>query len=69
MTQELLTHKEQLVVDQFEKMRPGYGVIARQRILSQSSGWKQIIADMSEEEITLENLATKNPCEVSRVKS
>lgn len=50
-TDQPLTTKEQMVVDEFEKMRPGTGAIARQNILNQSSGWRKIIAEMSEEEI------------------
>jgi hypothetical protein len=55
MTQEL-TPKEQMVVERFEQLRPGYGEIARKNILSPYLGYRELIAQMSEEEITLENL-------------
>lgn len=51
-----LTAKEQLVIDTFEKLRTGHGAIAKQNILNPYSGWREIIEEMTEEEITLSNL-------------
>ena len=51
MKQRNLTHKEQLVVQTFEKLRPGYGSLAQQNILSNALGWADIIAQMTEKEI------------------
>lgn len=53
---ENISKKEQLVVDTFEKLRPGYGSIAKQNILNPNSGWREIIEQMTEEEILLESL-------------
>lgn len=46
-----LTPNEQKVVDKFESLRQGYGELAKQRIISSYSGWREIIADYSQEEI------------------
>lgn len=54
-----LTYKEQLVVEQFDKLRPGYGEIARRNILNNHlTGWADIANEMTEEQITLANLST-----------
>jgi hypothetical protein len=45
-----------LVVETFENLRPGYGKLARQNILSNALGWAAIIESMSEDEITLKTL-------------
>jgi hypothetical protein len=46
-----LTPKEQLVIQEFDKLRPGTGAIAQQNILNPNSGWSAIIDEMSESEI------------------
>lgn len=46
-----LTPKEQKVVDEFENARPGLGEIAERDVRSPNTGWREIIADMSDEEI------------------
>lgn len=51
-----ITKKEQLVIDTFERLRPGHGKIAKQNILNPNSGWREIIDQMTEEEINLTNL-------------
>jgi hypothetical protein len=56
---EQLTQKEQLVIATFEKLRTGHGTIAKQNILNPNSGWREMIAEMSVEEITLANLNQK----------
>jgi hypothetical protein len=56
MKERVLTHKQQLVVETFENLRPGYGKLARQNILSNALGWAAIIESMSEDEITLKTL-------------
>ncbi len=54
-----LTYKEQLAIQQFEKLRPGSGEQAKRNILNNHlTGWADIIADMTEEQITLANLST-----------
>jgi hypothetical protein len=51
-----LTHKEQLAIQQFEKLRPGSGQRAEKNIRNNHlTGWADIIAQMTEEEIKLEN--------------
>lgn len=56
-----LTHKEQLVIGMFDRLRPGYGAIARQNILNnEHSGWADIIKSMTEEEIKLQTLVREN---------
>lgn len=47
-----LTHKEQLVVEAYEKARPGLGAVAEANIRNESTGWSQIIEDTPEEELT-----------------
>lgn len=46
-----LTPKEQKVIDEFEAARPGLGAIAENNILSDSTGWSEIIADTPENEL------------------
>jgi hypothetical protein len=47
-----LTPKEQKVVDEFEKMRPGTGAIAESNIRNnEATGWAEIIADTPEDEL------------------
>lgn len=46
-----LTPKEQIVVNEFEKMRPGSGEIAERNIRSAQTGWSEIIADTPEQEL------------------
>lgn len=49
-----LTPKEQKVIDEFEKMRPGTGAIAEASIRNnEQTGWADIIADTPEEELTV----------------
>ena len=51
-----ITKKEQLVIDTFERLRPGHGRIAKSNILNPNSGWREIIEQMTEEEIDVTNL-------------
>ncbi|BAT53766.1 hypothetical protein NOS3756_27290 [Nostoc sp. NIES-3756] len=47
-----LTPKEQIVVNEFEKMRPGTGAIAKNNIVNNDqTGWADIIADTPDEEL------------------
>ncbi|WP_448271901.1 hypothetical protein [Nostoc sp. DSM 114160] len=49
-----LTPKEQKVVDEFEKARPGLGAIALSNIRNNDkTGWAEIIADTPEEELVV----------------
>jgi hypothetical protein len=48
-----LTPKEQKVIDEFEKMRPGTGAIAENNIRSDQTGWADIIADTPEDELNV----------------
>jgi hypothetical protein len=48
-----LTPKQQKVVEEFEKARPGYGAIALQNILNPNSGWAEIAESMEMEEIAV----------------
>lgn len=54
-----LTHKEQMVVDEFEKLRPGTGPIAEQNIRSEYTGWAEIIEQMSEKDIKVTESISK----------
>lgn len=56
-----LTHKEQLAVQQFDKLRPGYGELAKRNILNNHlTGWAEIIEKMTEEEIIVVNSTPNN---------
>ncbi|MEH2342544.1 MAG: hypothetical protein V7K22_12965 [Nostoc sp.] len=47
-----LTPKEQKVVEEFEKARPGLGAIAENNIRNNDkTGWAEIIADTPESEL------------------
>lgn len=47
-----LTQKEQAVVDAYSSIRPELGAIAQRNIINNDkTGWADIVADMSEEEI------------------
>lgn len=55
-----LTNKEKMVIEEFEKLRPGHGKIAQQNILNPDCGWSEIIEQMTEEEIKVtESLVAK----------
>lgn len=49
-----LTPKEKKIVESFEEARPGLGKRAESNVRSLNTGWREIIADMSEEEIKAE---------------
>jgi hypothetical protein len=53
MTDRPLTAKEHLVIETFDKLRPGTGDIAKRTILNPNTGWAEMIEAMTEEEITL----------------
>ncbi len=55
-----LTPKEQKVVEEFEKARPGYGEVATQNITSSYTGWAESIADMAEGEIKAQTGTASN---------
>ncbi len=47
-----LTQKEQAVVDAYSSVRPELGAIAERNIINNElTGWADIVADMSDEEI------------------
>ena len=48
-----LTPKEQKVVDEFDKARPGMGSQIEKDIRNPNSGFKEIIADTPEDELVL----------------
>lgn len=58
-----LTPKEQKVVAEFEKARPGLGAIAERNIRNNHlTGWADIIADTPESELVVrEGTYTTNP--------
>lgn len=47
-----LTAKEQLVVNAYESAREGLGKIAEQNIRNSNTGWREIIADTPEDQLT-----------------
>lgn len=49
-----LTSKEQKVIAEFEAARAGLGEMAERNIRSSNTGWREIIKDMSEEDIKAE---------------
>lgn len=50
-----LTPKEQKVVDEFERARPGLGEITERNIRNNDkTGWAEIIADTPEEKLILQ---------------
>ncbi|MEH1785892.1 MAG: hypothetical protein V7L23_10000 [Nostoc sp.] len=52
MNNQPLTPKEQKVVEEFEKARPGLGAIAESNIRNNDkTGWAEIIADTPEEDL------------------
>jgi len=52
MNDQPLTPKEQKVVEEFEKARPGLGAVAESNIRNNNfTGWAEIIADTPEEEL------------------
>jgi len=54
--QKALTRKEQLVIQQFEKLQPGSGARAEQNIRNNHlTGWADIIADMKDEDIKVQS--------------
>jgi hypothetical protein len=55
-----LTPKEQKVVEEFEKARPGDGAYVAQSISSPHTGWAEIIADMPEGSIQAETGTASN---------
>ena len=55
-----LTPKEQKVVEEFERARPGHGEIATQNIINPNNGWSEVIADMPEVEIKADTGTASN---------
>lgn len=56
-----LTPKEQKVVEEFEKARPGLGAIAENNIRNNDkTGWAEIIADTPEEELVARDGSSTN---------
>jgi hypothetical protein len=55
-----LTPKEQKVVEEFERARPGYGKIAIQNITSPYTGWAESIADTLPTEIEVKTGTASN---------
>ncbi|MEH2123082.1 hypothetical protein [Nostoc sp.] len=52
MNNQPLTPKEQKVVEEFEKSRPGLGAVAENNIRNNDkTGWAEIIADTPEDEL------------------
>ncbi|MEH2065129.1 MAG: hypothetical protein V7K50_23195 [Nostoc sp.] len=56
-----LTPKEQKVVEEFEKARPGLGAIAETNIRNNDkTGWADIIADTPEEDLVARQGSASN---------
>lgn len=61
MTDQQLTPKEQKVVEEFEKARPGLGAIAENNIRNNDkTGWADIIADTPESELVAREGSASN---------
>jgi hypothetical protein len=61
MNNEQLTPKEQKVVDELEKARPGLGAIAESNIRNNDkTGWADIIADTLEEDLVAREGSSTN---------
>ncbi|MEH2214275.1 hypothetical protein [Nostoc sp.] len=61
MNNQPLTPKEQKVVDEFEKARPGLGAIAEKNIRNNDkTGWAEIIADTPESELVAREGSSSN---------
>lgn len=55
------TPKEQKVIQEFSKVRPDLGELAAKNILNnQYTGWRDIIAEMNEEDIKIKNNSEAN---------
>ena len=56
-----LTPKEQKVIEEFEKARPGLGAVAENNIRNNDkTGWAQIIADTPEEDLVAREGSSTN---------
>lgn len=56
-----LTEKEQKVINEFEKVCPSLGAMAKANILNNHlTGWAEIIAEMSDEEILISSGFSSN---------
>lgn len=56
-----LTAKEQKVIQEFDKARPGLGDLAERNIRNnQHTGWADIIAEMKEEDIKVKTDSEAN---------
>ncbi|WP_230966175.1 hypothetical protein [Nostoc sp. NZL] len=63
-----LTPKEQKVVEEFEKARPGLGAIAESNIRNNDkTGWAEIIADTPEEELVAREGSATNSFMYKRI--
>lgn len=61
MNNQPLTPKEQKVVDEFEKARPGLGAIAENNIRhNDKTGWADIIADTPDDELVARKGSASN---------
>ena len=61
MNDQPLTPKEQKVVEEFEKARPGLGAIAESNIRNNDkTGWAEIIADTPESELVAREGSASN---------
>ena len=61
MNDQPLTPKEQKVVDEFEKARPGLGAVAEKNIRNNDkTGWAEIIADTPESELVVRDGSSTN---------
>ncbi|MEH2377311.1 MAG: hypothetical protein V7K27_00135 [Nostoc sp.] len=56
-----LTPKQQKVVEEFEKARPGLGAIAENNIRhNDKTGWADVIADTPESELVVRDGSSRN---------
>ncbi|MEH2377736.1 MAG: hypothetical protein V7K27_02360 [Nostoc sp.] len=61
MNQQPLTDKEQKIVEEFEKARPGLGAIAENNIRNNHlTGWADTIADTPESELVVRDGSSSN---------
>lgn len=68
MNKQPLTPKEQKVVEEFEKSRPGLGAIAENNIRNNDkTGWADIIADTAEEELVAREGSATNSFMYKRI--
>ncbi|MBG1240993.1 hypothetical protein F8R90_07165 [Nostoc sp. NZL] len=68
MNNQPLTPKEQKVVEEFEKARPGLGAIAESNIRNNDkTGWAEIIADTPEEELVAREGSATNSFMYKRI--